>query len=50
MCSVLHTCEKLENVDHLYVETINFILLEEDLKYKVAMQNFAFVVMISERI
>ena len=50
MCSVLRTCEKLENVDHLYVGTINFKLLEEDLKFKVALQNFAFVVMISERI
>jgi len=34
MCSVIHTCEKVENVDYLYVETINFKLLDEDLKYR----------------
>jgi len=34
MCSVINTCAKVENVDHLYVETINFKLLEEDLKHR----------------
>ena len=34
MCSVIHTCAKVGNVDHLYVETINFKLLEEDLKHR----------------